>query len=180
VQRRPDPELIALAREGSVDAAGALFDRYWTLAWSAAYAVTADRALADDAAQEAIERAFGALDRYDDTRPFGPWLKRIAINRAIDHLRRGRRLQVLHEESAALHTWALGEAAEEDLHLWAVADAVAALGAAKRTVVVLRYWLDLPIEEIAGVLGLPVGTVASRLSRAHAELRATLEEQRVL
>jgi RNA polymerase sigma-70 factor, ECF subfamily len=180
VRRRPDPELIALAREGSVDAAGALFDRYWTLAWSAAYAVTADRALADDAAQEAIGRAFAALDRYDDTRPFGPWLKRIAINRAIDHLRRGRRLEVLDEESAALHTWALTEAAEEDLHLWAVADAVAALGAAKRTVVVLRYWLDLPIEEIAGVLGLPVGTVASRLSRAHGELRAALEEQRVL
>jgi RNA polymerase sigma-70 factor (ECF subfamily) len=180
VQRRPDPELIALAREGSADAAGALFDRYWTLAWSAAYAVTADRALADDAAQEAIERAFAALDRYDDTRPFGPWLKRIAINRAIDHLRRGRRLQALHEESATLHGWALGEAAEEDLHLWAVADAVAALGAAKRTVVVLRYWLDLPIEEIAGVLGLPVGTVASRLSRAHGDLRAALEEEHVL
>jgi RNA polymerase sigma-70 factor, ECF subfamily len=180
MERRPDPELIALAREGSMDAAGALFDRYWTLAWSAAYAVTADRALADDAAQEALERAFGALERYDDTRPFGPWLKRIAVNRAIDHLRRGRRLEVLHEESATLHGWALGEAAEEDLHLWAVADAVAALGAAKRTVVVLRYWLDLPIEEIAGVLGLPVGTVASRLSRAHAELRAALEEEHVL
>jgi DNA-directed RNA polymerase specialized sigma24 family protein len=52
-------------------------------AWRAAYAVTADQALADDAAQEAIQKAFGALDRYDETRPFGPWLKRIAINRAI-------------------------------------------------------------------------------------------------
>jgi RNA polymerase sigma-70 factor, ECF subfamily len=180
MEGRPDPELIALAREGSTDAAGALFDRYWALAWSAAYAVTADRALADDAAQEAMERAFSALHQFDDTRPFGPWLKRIAINRAIDHLRRARRLEVLNEESAALHTWALGVAADEDLHLWAVADAVAALGAAKRTVVVLRYWLDLPIEEIAGVLGLPVGTVASRLSRAHDELRTALEEEHVL
>jgi RNA polymerase sigma-70 factor (ECF subfamily) len=180
MERRPDPELIALAREGSTEAAGALFDRYWVLAWGAAYAVTADRALADEAAQEAIERAFSAFHQYDDTRPFGPWLKRIAINRAIDHLRRERRLEVLNEESAALHGWALGEAADEDLHLWAVADAVASLGAAKRTVVVLRYWLDLPIEEIAGVLGLPVGTVASRLSRALVELRSALEEEHVL
>jgi DNA-directed RNA polymerase specialized sigma24 family protein len=45
---------------------------------------------------------------------------------------------------------------------------------------VLRYWLDLPIEEIAGVLGLPVGTVASRLSRALVELRTVLEEEHVI
>jgi RNA polymerase sigma-70 factor (ECF subfamily) len=142
--------------------------------------VTGDRALADDAAQEAIQKAFKALDRFDETRPFGPWLKRIAINRAIDGLRRDRRLAVLHDESQALHGWTLGEAPDEDLRLWAVADAVAALGAAKRTVVVLRYWLDLPLEEIAGVLGLPVGTVASRLHRALADLRSALEEQHVV
>jgi RNA polymerase sigma-70 factor (ECF subfamily) len=179
MRRRPDPELIALARTGSRKAAGVLFDRYWTLAWSAAYAVTGERTLADDAAQEAMERAFAALDRFDETRPFGPWLKRIAINRAIDHLRRTRRLTVLSDE-ALLHTWALGDAPEEDLRLWTVADAVAALGAAKRTVVVLHYWLDLPVEEIAGVLGLPVGTIASRLSRALAELRTVLEEEHVI
>ena len=57
---------------------------------------------------------------------------------------------------------------------------MAALGAAKRVVVVLHYWLDLPLEEIAGVLGLPVGTVASRLARAKEELRAVLEEERVV
>ena len=180
MRRSPDPELIALARRGSTEAAGTLFDRYWETAWTAAYAVTADRALADDAAQDAIQRAFGVLDRFDVTRPFGPWLKRIAVNRAIDHLRRQRRVDLLDEEEA-LHGWTLGEAAEEDVRLWAVADAVAALGAAKRAVVVLHYWLDLPLEEIAGVLGLPVGTIASRLSRALAELRVALgEEEHVL
>ena len=90
MRRRPDNELIDLARKGSPEAAGALFDRYWDHAWRAAYAVTADRSLADDAAQDAVERAFGALDRFDDARPFGPWLKRIAANRAIDLLRRGQ------------------------------------------------------------------------------------------
>jgi RNA polymerase sigma-70 factor (ECF subfamily) len=179
VRRRPDTELIALARRGSHEAAHALFDRYWPHAWRAAYAVTGSRELADDAAQEAIEKAFGALDRYDVTRPFGPWLKRIAVNRAIDHLRRSRRSEVLREEDLVLHGWTMGEAAADELRLWAVTDAVAALGAAKRAVVVLHYWLDLPIEEIAGILGLPVGTVASRLARARAELRVALEEQRV-
>jgi RNA polymerase sigma-70 factor, ECF subfamily len=180
VRRRPDTELIALAREGSTEAAEALFDRYWTHAWRSAYAVTADRTLADDAAQEAIEKAFGALGSFDDTRPFAPWLKRIAVNRAIDHLRRERRLEVLDDEHTTFHAWAVGESAEEDIRLWAVADAVAALGAAKRIVVVLHYWLDLPLEEIAGVLGLPIGTVASRLARARAELQTVLEDERVV
>lgn len=179
MRRSPDPELIGLARKGSTEAAGTLFDRYWETAWTAAYAVTGQRALADDAAQDAIQQAFGALHRFDVTRPFGPWLKRIAVNRAIDHLRKERRVPLLDED--ALHGWTLGEAAEEDVRLWAVADAVAALGAAKRAVVVLHYWLDLPLEEIAGVLGLPVGTIASRLSRALAELRVALgEEEHVL
>ena len=180
MRRRPDTELIVLARRGSTRAVEVLFDRYWSYAWRAAYAVTADRGLADDAAQEAIERAFRSLDRFDESRPFAPWLKRIVVNRAIDHLRRSRRLEVLHDGETTLHAWAVGESAEEDVRHWAIADAVAALGTGKRVVVVLRYWLDLPVEEIAGVLGLPVGTVASRLSRAKAELRAVLEEDRVL
>lgn len=56
-------------------------------------------------------------------------------------------------------------------------DAVAALSPSKRLVVVLRYWLDFPIEEIAEVLRIPAGTVASRLSRAHDELRILLREE---
>jgi RNA polymerase sigma-70 factor, ECF subfamily len=180
VRRRPDTDLIVLARKGSTEAAEVLFDRYWPHAWRAAYAVTADRGLADDAAQEAMVKAFATLHRFDETRPFAPWLKRITVNRAIDQLRRNRRVDVLHEDDSAFHTWSVGESAEQDLRQWAVSDAVAALGAGKRVVIVLHYWLDLPLEEIAGVLGLPVGTVASRLGRAKAELRAALEGDRVV
>jgi RNA polymerase sigma-70 factor (ECF subfamily) len=179
VRRRPDTELIVLARAGSTEAVEVLFDRYWPYTWRVAFAVTADRALADDAAQEAIEKAFASLDRFDDSRPFGPWLKRIAVNRAIDLLRRERRLEVTPDPDATFHGWSLDEAAEEDVRLWAVTDAVAALGTSKRVVVVLHYWLDLPLEEIAGTLGLPVGTVASRLARAKDELRAVLQERHV-
>ncbi|HUH14456.1 MAG TPA: RNA polymerase sigma factor [Gaiellaceae bacterium] len=178
MRRLPDPELIALVREGSRDAAGVLFDRYWEFAWRSAYAVTADRSLADDAAQDAIQRAFAALPRFDATRPFGPWLKRIVVNRAIDQLRRSSRLAVLDE--TAPPKWDLGQPADADVRLWAAVDAVAALGEAKRVVVVLHYWLDLPLDEIAGALGIPVGTVASRLSRALEELRLVLEDERVV
>jgi RNA polymerase sigma-70 factor (ECF subfamily) len=179
VRRRPDTELIVLARRGSHEAAEVLFDRYWTHAWRTAYAVTADRTLADDAAQEAIEKAFASLHRFDETRPFAPWLKRITVNRAIDHLRRGRRFELLRDEQTTYHAWTVGESAEDELQNWAVADAVSGLGAGKRVVVVLHYWLDLPLDEIAGLLGIPVGTVASRLGRAKAELRTILERDRV-
>jgi RNA polymerase sigma-70 factor (ECF subfamily) len=180
VRRRPDTELIVLARKGSQQAAEVLFDRYWSHAWRAAYAVTADRGLADDAAQEGIEKAFASLHRFDETRPFAPWLKRITINRAIDHLRRGRKVEVVLDEEATYHAWSLSDSAEDDLRQWAIADAVAALGAGKRVVIVLHYWLDLPLEEIAGLLAVPVGTVASRLARAKAELREVLEDSHVV
>jgi RNA polymerase sigma-70 factor, ECF subfamily len=176
MQRNPDRELIALARRGSRDAAGALFDRYWLFAWRAAYAVTMDRTLADDAAQEAIQRAFGSLEGFDTTRPFGPWLKRIVINCAVDQLRRVNRVAALEVELGSLPDCAVRDA--EDVELRALVDAVVSLSPPKRAVIVLRYWLDLPFEEIAGVLGLAVGTVASRHARALTELRATLSEER--
>jgi RNA polymerase sigma-70 factor, ECF subfamily len=175
MRRRPDFQLIALTREGSSEAAGALFDRYWEHAWRAAYAVTADRTLADDAAQDAVQRAFAALDSFDETRPFAPWLKRIAANRAVDLLRRRQRLTALDHDVA----WELGLAAGQREDTTVVAEAVAGLDPQKRIVVVLRYWLDFSVEEIAGVLGVPVGTVASRLSRALSQLRHVLEEEHV-
>jgi RNA polymerase sigma-70 factor (ECF subfamily) len=174
----PDAELIRLARDGSPEATSTLFERYWSLAWRSAYGVIGDQALAEDAAQDAVERAFGALDQFDESRPFGPWLKRIAVNLAIDHLRR-RRHATLDDDFATFRAWTFGDAGEDDVELRAVAEAVASLGTAKRTVIVLRYWLDLPLEEIAGVLGLPVGTVSSRLHRAVADLQGALEEDNV-
>lgn len=169
-----DARLIELIRDGSAVAAGELFDRYWAEAWKAAYAVTAERASADDVAQDAVQRAFAALDRFDESRPFGPWLMRIVVNRAIDELRRHGRLDSL-DDQRLLSTSELDDAAQ--LRNWGVADAVAALAPGKRLVVVLRYWLDFPIEEIAEVLRIPEGTVASRLNRAHAELRTLLREE---
>jgi RNA polymerase sigma-70 factor, ECF subfamily len=172
MQRVPDRELIEEARQGSDEAAGALFDRYWLFAWRAAYAVTLNRTLADDAAQEAIGRAFGSLRRFDTSRPFGPWLKRIAVNCAIDQLRQTGRTRPLDDDPSLLEEWVTEE--RDDVRQVVVA--VAALSPAKRAVVALRYWLELPFDEIAGVLGLPVGTVASRHARALDELRVALAE----
>ena len=173
--RRDDTVLVEAAAAGSRDAIADLYERYWPLAWQWAYLVTGSRARADDLAQDAIVRAFGALDRFDPQRPFGPWLKRILVNKAIDDARRDRRLRVGDEWMADL------KAPGDDVTAVSgdVVDAVRGLAPARREVIVLHCWLDLAVDEIAALLGLPFGTVASRLSRALADLRVALDGERV-
>ena len=166
-----DAKLVRAARDGSTDAAGELFSRHWPGAWRAAYAVTGRRALADDVAQDAFERAFGALARFDERRPFAPWLHRIVVNRSLDLLRSERRL---------VGADAAREAAEWDdprLGDRAMLEAVSVLPEQRRVVVVLRYGLGYPPAAIADLLGLPVGTVHSRLARALDDLRRTERER---
>jgi RNA polymerase sigma-70 factor (ECF subfamily) len=165
--------LVDGARGGDRSALEQLFERTWPLAWHWAYGVTGDRMLADHVAQEALARAFASLDRFDPTRAFRPWLKRITVNLAIDELRRERK----HDperwtELRAVHPFEDRELLDE------VVAAVRALPERQRLVVVLHYWLDTSIEEIASYLEIPVGTVVSRLSRARAALREQLEELR--
>src|SRR2546425_11197690 len=91
MRMRSDAKLVELARRGSRDAAAELFTRHWRAAWRAAYVVTGRPELADDAAQDALERAFAALSRVDERMPVGPSLPPIAVTRCLDLLRTARR-----------------------------------------------------------------------------------------
>jgi RNA polymerase sigma-70 factor (ECF subfamily) len=162
--------LIKRARRGAPDAVEELFRRHWRSVWKTAYAVTMRRELANDIAQEAFVRAVSSLDRFDDTRPFAPWLTRIAANLSIDELRRERRLAPADGDATAV------DPAEPDDE---IAAAVTRLAPEKRLIVALHYWLDYSTPEIARLLELPLGTVASRLSRALEELRTDLEAEHV-
>jgi len=162
--------MIELVRHGSAKAADALFARCWPIAWRTAYTVTASRVLAEDAAQEAITRVFRSISDFDAGRPLEPWVRRIAVNAAIDVIRREHRERTWPE----LPTSA-GESGESGL----VAEVVGELSEEKRLVIVLHYWLDYPVEQIARILDAPFGTVAARLSRAREELRVRMEEEHV-
>jgi RNA polymerase sigma-70 factor (ECF subfamily) len=163
--------LVERARGADRSALEQLFERAWPLAWHWAYGVTGDRMLADHVAQEALARAFAALDRFDPTRAFRPWLKRITVNLAIDELRREQKHHPARwTELRPVHPF------EDREPLDQVVAAVRALPERQRLVVVLHYWLDTSVEEIAAYLEIPVGTVVSRLSRARAALREELEE----
>jgi RNA polymerase sigma-70 factor, ECF subfamily len=173
VEDHGDAVLIRAACGGDRDAAAALFRRHWQPAWRVAYGMTGRRALADDIAADAFERAFGALNRFDRRRPFAPWLHRIVANRALDLLRAERRLS--DEELPDTPDSAPSHAAGDRSLLAAVAN----LSLERRIVVVLRYGVGMTPKQIAEALDLPVGTVNSRLARALEQLRESLEVEHV-
>jgi len=167
-----DADLVLAARRGSREAFGQLFDRHWPRVWRAAYSTTGERELANDAAQDAFLRAASALHRFDLSRPLEPWLVRIAINRAVDLVRVRRRLV---SEDLADERYAFDEPLpDEELQ-----EALSRLGPERRAVIALHYWLDYTTPEIAEVLGVPLGTVNSRLARALRDLRLHLEARNV-
>src|SRR6201987_3725563 len=143
VREPSDRDLVRRARRGDREAAAVLFRRYWRDAWRAAFAITGRRSLADDVAADGFERAFAALGRFDERRPFGPWLHRIVANRALDLLRAERRLS--DEEPREIPDLAPVHAAGDRSLLGAVAD----LALERRVVVVLRYGVGMTPKQIA-------------------------------
>jgi RNA polymerase sigma-70 factor (ECF subfamily) len=161
------------AQSGSVPDLEALFKHHWPRAYRAAYLVVHDSGAAEDIAQEAFLAAVRSLDRFDRRRPFGPWLHRIVVNRAIDW----SRSRALRRESgdAALALVAAAAPAERD-DTEPMAAALADLSPEHRAVIVMRHLLDYTPGEIAEALGLPRGTVNSRLRRGLDELAGKLDE----
>jgi RNA polymerase sigma-70 factor, ECF subfamily len=169
---RQERASIRAAQAGSAVAFEALYRDHWPRAYRAAYLVVHDAAAAEDIAQEAFLAAVRALDRFDRRRPFGPWLHRIVVNRAIDWARaRGLRAEVELGESDAA-------APEPRPELPAFVSALAELPPEQRGVIVLRHLLEYTPGEIAELLELPRGTVNSRLRRGLDELAVRLEEER--
>jgi RNA polymerase sigma-70 factor (ECF subfamily) len=169
-QRAAEPALVRAAQRGSAEAFAELFRRHWPRAHRAAWLVIHDATAAEDVAQEAFLAAIRSLDRFDRRRPFGPWLHRIVVNRAIDYAR----ARELRREVASLAL----EAAAADAPSAPSDDLLAALAALppeQRAVVVMRHLLGFTPGEIAGSLGLPRGTVNSRLRRGLDGLQAAVE-----
>ena len=165
-------KLIREAQRGSRDALAELYAAHWPDAHRAAYLVVHDAGAAEDIAQDAFLAAIDALDRFDRRRPFGPWLHRIVINRAIDW---GRREALRRnagdpedEPTAPPQEQLSGE----------LMPALAQLAPEQRAVVVLRHLLEYTPGEIARMLELPRGTVNSRLRRGLDQLRNLIEVER--
>jgi RNA polymerase sigma-70 factor, ECF subfamily len=169
----PERAWVRGAQGGDVSSLEALFRHHWPAAYRAAYLVVHDAAAAEDIAQEAFLAAVRNLDRFDRRRPFGPWLHRIVVNRAIDWARmRALRPEARGDALAGVAAPEQAEIAE------GVLEAVRSLSPEHRAVIVLRYLLEYTPGEIARLLDLPRGTVNSRLRRALDALGERVEDER--
>lgn len=175
--------LVERARRGDADAYEELVRRYTEMAFRAAYLVTGSAPDAEEAAQDAFVKAFRALSRFRAGAPFRPWLLRIVGNEARNRRRAASRRAALELRvaegiragGAAPSPEAAAEAAEERR---ALLRALVMVGDDHREVVGCRYLLELSVEETAATLGIPEGTVKSRLARALAHLRELMEPVR--
>jgi RNA polymerase sigma-70 factor (ECF subfamily) len=180
-ERTPDAVLVAGAQRGQLDAREELARRYRRPAFLFAYQLLGNREDAADVAQDALLKFFTTLERFESHRPVQPWLFRIVRNRVVDVARRQRirRADSLDELGATREPAAPGEASPElraqrrqlQARLW---QAVHALPDKQREILVLRDYQDLSYAEISTVLGIPKGTVMSRLHGARKALRDSL------
>jgi len=162
--------LVRAAQRGSSEAFAELFRRHWPRAHRAAWLVVHDATAAEDVAQEAFLAAVRALDRFDRRRPFGPWLHRIVVNRAIDYARARELRREVGDAGVEPPVFDRPDAPGDD-----VVAALSALPPDQRAVIVMRHLLGFTPGEIAAALGLPRGTVNSRLRRGLDGLQEVVE-----
>lgn len=170
-----DAALAARAAAGDRDAFGELVLRHQSTVRRVCRSVTLDDHDADDAAQEAFLSALDRIETYDRTRPFGPWLMRIATNAAIDLLRRKnvRRTEAL-DEAFAGNTDSPARDAERGELRERIREALATLPERQRAAVTLFDLEGYAHAEIAAILGIPEGTVRSDVFHARRKLRESL------
>jgi RNA polymerase sigma-70 factor (ECF subfamily) len=168
-------------RAGDDDAVRALYRHYGRLVFTVAVRILGDRQLAEDATQQAFLQAWRAAATFDSTRDPAPWLATITRRVAIDMQRSEARrsatsLEVTSADEPALVS--LPPSAEAIWETWQLRAAIDELQPDEREVVRLQHLEGHSQSEIANQLGLAIGTVKSRSSRAHQHLATRLRHLR--
>ncbi len=168
--------LIEQAQNGDRNAFGELVRRHYQGVVQVVYRMCGDAGLAEDAAQEAFIRAWVNLPSYQPQSSLRNWLYRIAVNAALDVLRRKPEERLEDEEALMVPDQAAGPetALIEKERAALLRQAMQSLPEAARSALVLREYGGLSYQEIAGALDVPVGTVMSRLNYARNRLREIL------
>ena len=180
--RRSDAELVDAARGGDRAALDQLLRRHYDRVHAVCRRIAGTTRDADDAAQEAMIRIVRNLDRFDGRDAIGTWAYRIATNTALDELRRRRRRPQLHiaddDDDVRRPSEPVDPLADRTVEAvgdrLAIDAALADLPDEFKVPVVLRDVADFDYAEIAETLGVPVGTVKSRIARGRRQLAERL------
>lgn len=176
----PEQDLIRRWKRGDKQAFETLVRRHMTDAFYVAYGYVGNAEDARDLSQEAFVKAYQARARFDETRPFYPWLYRILKNHCLNFVTRSHRHISLDDENE--HREIPSPAAsplenlEEGERKRLVRTALDRLSEDHREIIVLKNFKDHSYKEISDILGIPIGTVMSRLFYARQALRALIEE----
>lgn len=173
-----DRDLAERARHGDADAFGELVSRHQTAVFNVAYRLLGVREDAEDAAQEALWRAFSAFDGFDTSRRLAPWLKQIAVNVCLSRLETARPEASLPDDDERLPA----PPGEGDPEQAAQASELSARVRAEilglpprfRAVIELRHFQELSYDEMAAALHRPLSDVKSDLFRARKWLAGRL------
>jgi len=183
-------DLVRRAREGDRDAFSEIVRSHQRRVYGVALRMTRRHEVADDIVQETFLRAYRSLAGFDEERPLGPWLSKIAVNLSINHLKGPtRKEQALYTEDAPDGPWEPGthrdggpietnplRSLESERFADALSSAVDRLAPEHRSVFLLKVVEGMRYEDIARTLEISPGTVMSRLSRARAKLKLMLAE----
>ena len=179
ISQANETELVTRAQNGDRNAFSELVRTHAQGVLNVIYRMCGDIQVAEDAAQETFIQAWLRLPSYRPQASLRNWLFRIAVNMAIDMLRKEKR--ILPGAVEDLNLTDLGPSPEtlaaSSERTEMVQEAVLALPEASRAVLVLREYEGLSYQEIADALDIPVGTVMSRLNYARKLLREKLEVQ---
>jgi RNA polymerase sigma-70 factor (ECF subfamily) len=173
-----DGALIERLCASDFEALGQLFDRYYTQVYRTAMSIVRDSAVADDIAQDCFLKLNQHAARIDTSLPLMPWLYRVTVNLSYSWVTRRQKRRISLEalvDQLMSPSWLGPEVmAEQGETIQRVQTAISQLPFNQQVVIALHYLSDLSLEEIAGTLEVPVGTVKSRLHYARENLRRTL------
>jgi RNA polymerase sigma-70 factor (ECF subfamily) len=162
-----DAEDVARCLAGDSDAYGSLVQRYQGLAVAIAWSVCQDRALAEDIAQDAFFQAYRKLRQLSRPESYCAWLMNIVRNAALRAAHNVVRRKEVHEEA----TQDQGPHIENPSAAMELAELLEVLDDGSRQVMTLKYLNGMTCKEIANHLGVPIGTITSKISRALDTLR---------
>jgi RNA polymerase sigma-70 factor (ECF subfamily) len=175
IRHQDEARLIRTAKAGDKNAFGELYLFYAPRIYSAVYGLLMNRDDALEVTQVTFLRAWRAIRRFDVSRPFYPWLYKIARNRCYSRLADRKKQPTLVELEEA--RWRDGENRDTVVDLREdIGKALAKLKPEFREIIILRHFEELSYREIALIMGCPEGTVMSRLHAARRALRQHLKD----
>ena len=180
-----DAELVKAFKEGDTGALDELIGRYKERLYAYLLRLSRDRDAADDLLQEVFIKVVKRIDSYGEREKFSAWLFTVAHHAAMDHFRSGSRRREESLDTQGEDRTPLAETLSspepgpdkllEDAERAAVLQAAFdRLSSEQREIFLMRHYSGLSFKEIAEILGVPIGTVLARMSRAMAKMRSEL------